>query len=175
MSDAISRLAPTSRYDARRAKQKRRRKMLKKVHPELRSIWSHVSILVSPVNKETPPEPMPTVDWSKVNKRFLTNIPCPADIPIQGCSQDESFYAPQIKEGRAIHSKFKATNPFGTLPGYRTVCGVVNVPSQAFHGYVWVEDYGWMLDASFAKDKKMRDRHSNYKRGFKKKRLRNKK
>ena len=148
MSEVISRLAPTSRYNARRAKQKRRRKMLKKVHPELRSIWSHVSVLVSPVIKETPPEPMPTVDWSKVNKRFLTNIPSPAPIPVQGCSEDESFYTPHtyITGGQAYNSKFEAPNPFSTLPGYRTVCGVVNVPSQAFHGYVWGLGGGLWLD-----------------------------
>ena len=33
--------------------------------------------LLSPVVKQLPPTPMPTLDPIKVNKRFLSNIPSP--------------------------------------------------------------------------------------------------
>ena len=154
MSAVISRLAPANCYSAKRSKQRRRKKMMRRVHPELRRMWIHAAALVSPPAKQTPPSPMPTVDWSKVNKRFLSNIPSPTPIPVQSCSQDAEFYQPQFTPyGTKLSSAYSKTNPFGTIDGYRTTCGVISVPDgQSFHGYTW-QDGLWLLEASIVKDK----------------------
>ena len=38
------------------------------------------------------PDPYPIIDWSKVNKRFIANIPEPTLCPIHSCSPDPAFY-----------------------------------------------------------------------------------
>ena len=68
-------------------------------------------------------------------------------------------------------SAFNKDALFGSLPGYRTIFGVVNVPtSQVFHGYSWLENEGWVLHATMPSDpgKKTR-RIVRKKRGRKKK------
>ena len=116
MSHVISRLAPSNRYDAKRAKQRRKKRMMRKVHPELRRMWTHATALVSPMPKQCPPSPMPTVDWTKVNKRFLTNIPSPTLIPVQSCSEDAQFYEAKVDSfGMRCGSSFHKTNPFGEV------------------------------------------------------------
>ena len=163
MSRVISSLAPSNRYSAKRSKQKRRKKMMRKVHPELRMIWTHANALVSPESKQTPPSPIPTVDWSKVNRRFLNNIPSPIPIPVQSCSQDAEFYQPQFTPyGTKLPSAYSKTNPFGTIDGYRTTCGVISVPvGQTFHGYTW-QDGCWLLEAAIIKEKGRRGKKKKF-------------
>ena len=43
---------------------------------------------------------------------------------------------------------FKRQNPFGTLPGYQTNLGVVDVPTTPVGGYVFSPGSGWVLYAT---------------------------
>ena len=37
-------------------------------------------------------EPYPKVDWSKINRHTIKNLPQPTELPISGCPQDPSVY-----------------------------------------------------------------------------------
>ena len=114
------------------------------------------------------PEPYPTIDWSKVNKRFISNIPEPTLVPIHSCSSDPEFYAWKERKhpGNRIekipsrfdrYQYYQSTNPkciaaqttsphvFGALWGYETSEGIVSVSSLVHHGYTWKGQ--WILHA----------------------------
>ena len=52
MSAAIRTIAPELRYSSVKAKRKRRKAKMKRVHPELRRMWINAATIVSPVSKE---------------------------------------------------------------------------------------------------------------------------
>ena len=94
--------------------------------------------------------PYPQVDWTNVNKRFLGNIPNPTFFPIHGCSNDPSHYQLTcVSHDHYIPAEFDCPCPFGQDYGYLTEGGVIAVPDQVHHGYVWsVSDSGvgqWVL------------------------------
>ena len=152
--------------------------MRRLLHPELFSIWYYSGQIVAPsdVSKKPDLSSYPEVDWTKDNKRFLTNVPSPVQYPVHGCSEDDRFYETNYVKSDYGYmtnkgSAFTKDAPFGSLPGYRTIFGVVNVPtSQVFHGYSWLENEGWVLHATMPTDpgKKTR-RIVRKKRGRKKK------
>ena len=90
----ISRTAPKAVFSSKRSeilkKERNDIKIADIVPEEFRKLWDthdeeeEVKIIV--------PDPYPTIDWSKVNKRFVSNIPEPKAFPVQGCSQDPQFY-----------------------------------------------------------------------------------
>ena len=80
----ISRTAPNDIFSVRRSRRMRMKKTMKKIQPELRSIFRHISDLqISlPQFLQCPGAsvpyvrpPVPLVDWAKVNERFLGNLP----------------------------------------------------------------------------------------------------
>ena len=151
----MSKVAPANVFSRQKSKRRKSRRMRRLLHPELFSIWYYSSQLMSDVSKKPAPlPPYPEVDWTSVNKRFLTNVPSPVQYPIHGCSKDEDFYV--TKYARSEYggmdnkgSSFTKDAPFGSLPGYWTNMGVINVPSgNVFHGYTWLENQGWVLHAT---------------------------
>ena len=164
-------------FPAKNSKRRKARKMRRLLHPELFSIWYYSSQLLSDVSKKTAPLPSyPEVDWSCVNKRFLTNVPNPVQYPVHGCSEDQDFYETKYVScdfgGMTSRgSAFTRDAPFGSLPGYRTICGVISVPSgNVFHGYTWLENQGWVLHATMpTRSAKKTRRIEKMKRGRKKK------
>ena len=164
-------------FPAKNSKRRKARKMRRLLHPELFSIWYYSSQLLSDVSKKTAPlPPYPEVDWSCVNKRFLTNVPNPVQYPVHGCSEDQDFYETMYVScdfGGMTNrgSAFTRDAPFGSLPGYRTIYGVISVPSgNVFHGYTWLENQGWVLHATMpTRSAKKTRRIEKMKRGRKKK------
>ena len=158
MSDAIDLAAPRAKYDPTKAKRRRRRKLTKSVHPELRVLWQNVAKIVSPPTapalSSSSPEVSYTVDWSKVNTRFLTNLPKPQMYRVLGVSNDPDFYDERKKDckddstrqqrvcnhyGRAVH---------GEELGYMTDHGVIPVHNEVIHGYVFCpRRRDWVLHA----------------------------
>ena len=129
---------------------RRHKRMHRKIHYEFRSIWSHSASIVSPVEKSPINEPRyPCVDWSKVNKRFVDNVPPPTMIPVQGCSP----VADVSKSPDYINMKY----PYGLKAGYKTNLGVIPVPDELVaHGHVFVTGEGWVLHAKYPQGKSER-------------------
>ena len=176
---AIGKLAPKSVYNnvmgEKMKKERDERKVANVVPDVLRSMWESAESLwvESEVVRETIPDPYPTLDWSKVNKRFISNIPSPSKIPKHGCSLDPAFYqyTSRFITGTADNIKPKHQTesfPFGSEWGYRTSEGVVSVSSVVHHGYIWDESGCWILHATQPKDKgKRKDDEENNKFEFK--------
>ena len=99
------------------------------------------------------------------------HLPQPAKHPIHGCSQDPAFYLCEAGEncrgaefhddnpGRFSHIKghsyhrrpeYSNPNPFSTLPGFSTDCGVIQPPEVLF-GWRYVSGTGnetrWVMSA----------------------------
>ena len=135
--------------------------MRKFVHSELFQIWKNVSDIVQPSAPATESDNnllFPQVEWINVNKRFINNIPTPTLQPVLGCSEDPSFYEDVHKRSdygyhRNLGVKFTKPNPFGAISGYLTDAGVITVPNDVFHGYVYQEGVGWILHAEFGEEK----------------------
>ena len=159
LSNVINSVAPDFVFNKakseRRGQRRKAREASKIVPKEFRTLWNEMS--VEPVLIETP-SPYPKVDWSCVNLRFITNIPSPSSFPIHGCSQDPDFYELKFlgySEGN--RSKFNNTpNPFGVLDGYNTSEGIVSVPTNSFHGYVW-KNHGWILHSKLPSKSNLED------------------
>ena len=133
------------------------------------SLWQHLAdlFLTCPKMPSTSSPSVPRVDWEKVNKRFISNIPEPSPKPLQGCSEDPEFY--EHKTGRRCQpsgavtweiqwSKHKSSKtPFGTKPGYLTDAGVISPDSNSFqviHGYTWSPSCAqFVLHAEFQESK----------------------
>jgi len=173
----MSKVAPKNVFSRRKSKRRKARKLRRLLHPELFNIWYYSGQLVAPTDVSKKPvssPPYPEVDWSNVNKRFLTNVPTPVQYPVYGCSESADFYEEKMEmstygyvtnEGSAFT---RTDNPFGSLPGYKTIYGVVSVPSsQVFHGYTWLDREGWVLHASMPSSKGTRRERT--KRGRRKK------
>ena len=158
----INFLAPSSIYNAKKAKRRRMRRTTKKVCPELMSIWANAATIVSPSTNSKQSATsisFPKVDWRSVNKRFLQNIPAPTLQPVLGCSNDPSFYE-DVRERsdygnyRNLGSNFTKPNPFGAVSGYLTDLGVIAVPDEVFYGHVYEDGVGFVLHAEFQEKRK---------------------
>ena len=159
---AIGKVAPKSVYSnvmGEKMKKERDERKVANIVPEvLRSMWETAESLwiESEEVRVTIPDPYPTLDWSKVNKRFISNIPSPTMIPKHGCAVDPAFYeyTSRFITGNAENTKPKFQTeryPFGSEYGYRTNLGIISVSSTVHHGYVWNEDC-WTLHAQLPND-----------------------
>ena len=91
----------------------------------------------------------PKVDWSKVNKWQLKNLPDPDYFAIQSAPQDPTYYTSKYPGflkynsirgcvGRARSCGcVRCDPPFGTNRGLMTNHGVLSMPTEPVHGYVW--------------------------------------
>ena len=135
------------------------------VPPDLYSIWTNFDLLTSELKDDdvdvshfsAPVIRYPTIDFTKVNIRSIANVPKPQEYPILGCSDDENFYHKLSRgEGEESHKQFYKFNrygPFGVAYGYRTNLGIVPVPDEPVHGYIWQDD-GWVLCAVHPPDQR---------------------
>lgn len=167
MLNYIEIVAPKSMFNKRKSKRRKNRRARKSIDPHLRCIWSNSAEVVTPVstNSETSLK-YPVIDFSKVNKRFVDNIPKPDLFPVLGCSE-----CPDVKENPDyIHP----SRPFGHEPGYMTDQGIIAVPDKLLvHGYVWNKEVGWMLHAQYPKEeRRSREKGSISRRKKRKKELR---
>ena len=97
----------------------------------------------------TVPEPYPVVDWANV--RLKPALPNPEAFPVLSASKEPEFY--QMQKGlynSKESSKFSSLEkPFGTLPGYKTTEGVVQVPTNPVYGHIYCPvACKWLLHAS---------------------------
>ena len=154
--------APGAVFSIAKSRRRRRKKIIKFVHPELKDIFQHSLILFSSA-RSTPEAvlrpPVPLVDWSKVNSRMIKNVPDPVPCTVYGVSDDPEFYKddPKLKTSPySITCKFHKGQPFGTLLGHKTTCGVIPPGcDQVIHGYTWSqENYGFIIKAQFPSEMK---------------------
>ena len=80
-----------------------------------------------------------TVDLSKVNVRFLSNIPRPDLYYVHGCPDEAEA---------AEMEKYKRPRKLNVEYGFMTDHGVVPVPDQPVHGHTWSHHFKrWVLHA----------------------------
>ena len=162
--------APGDVFSIAKSRRRRRRKMMKFVHPELRMIFQHSLDLFSPV-PSTPvaaPRPrVPIVEWSKVNQRNLGNLPTPQMFPKLGCSDDPNIYAERTHDRGAhglipIGTLHQKPFPFGGEFGLMIDLGVISTNKgdhmedpylNIVHGHVWSRELRcWVIYAKYPKD-----------------------
>ena len=145
----IDDVAPNNKFNKRRSMRKRAKKIRKLIHPLFRSMWSNSAAIMTPKtpsSRSSIPQSAPrypVIDWSKVNERFLKNLPTPGSFPIQGCSNFGEVAKKDHSCGLAPH---------GYKRGYLTNLGVVAPQEdQLAHGYVSTKD-GWVLHAQYPRE-----------------------
>ena len=160
----ISRTAPKAVFSSKRSeilREERTEERIANIIPgEFRSLWDSAENEddAKGVNICLPPDPYPTLDWSKVNSRFLNNVPKPSHFPKHGCSLDPAIYEWTEKVTKTsqcgevftskqkVHPKFEDYYPLGYEWGYRTTAGIISVSNVSHHGYIW-DDGNWVLHA----------------------------
>ena len=166
----ISIAAPNAVFSVAKSRRRRRKKILKFVHKELKTLFlNSLDIFVpskpGPVPNQRPP--VPVVDWSKVNNRSLGNLPTPQMFPKHGCSDDPNVYAPR-SDNRGAHGIIQLKTlhekpfPFGGEFGLMTDLGIISTNkgdqmddpyNHIINGYVWSRELlCWVIHARFAKD-----------------------
>ena len=166
-------------------KQRAAKKVANVVPDVFRSLWESAN---EEEVKVTVPDPYPTLDWTKVNKRFIQNIPMPTLLPVHSCSADPSFYEWTERKGNGntiekVPSQFERRSyflkkgfanaagghPFGGMYGYETSEGIISVSSISHHGYIW-DKGSWILHAQLPKDK-TKENKFEYKKKVKRKKV----
>ena len=94
------------------------------------------------------------VNWARVNKHFLKNLPAPDLFPILGVEQDPEFYTATRVDytGKQVivftDSELTGGCPFGQMHGFQTDQGIVSMPEVPIHGYIWsYVDATWVIAA----------------------------
>ena len=188
----IDGVAPNNVFNRGKSERKRGKKTKQRIKaavaPHLFPMWQNVDDLVPPEETIAKPivevaSPYPIIDMSKVNKRFLSNLPEPELFPVLGCSPDPQFYEGKyetlnpgnsIESRRVLTSKHDEKYPFGCQFGFLTNLGIVSWSSRegAVHGYIW-SGYSWVLHAQRPQDKekvkKVNEGDSNFKKKLKRK------
>lgn len=146
----------------------REKKLRNVVPPDFFSIWTNFDLLTTNPAEDNddkcyaaPVIRYPTIDFAKCNIRSIANVPKPGHFPVLGCSPDPNFYSA---------GKFNYSYPFGGKYGYKTNLGIVPVPDEPVHGYVWDGtdyDSDWVLCAVHPPDQ--RSEVSRKWQGFRKK------
>ena len=159
----IRRVAPKSRFSEKASikfNSKLRDARLSNFVPDcFRTLWDNGNVLEPDEKPVTRVElPRVSVDWTRVNRRFLSNIPTPIKYPVHGCSSDPEFYN-TIEERKyfglnSFQSTFhkckfeKEQYPFGYAYGIYTDIGVIDVSDVIVHGHKWSPDEErWLLHA----------------------------
>ena len=142
-------VAPNNIFNRGKSERRRRKKVRKRlkaaVSPHLFPMWQNADDLMLPRESVTKPvpkvevvSPYPIIDMSKVNKRFLSNLPEPERFPVLGCSPDPKFYEPRYEiqydaqlPPRQLKSRYEENYPFGCAFGFDTNLGIIGWSSQA--------------------------------------------
>ena len=97
----------------------------------------------------------------KVNKWQLRNLPEPELFPVHSVPQDPDYYGTAyVKEYVERHGGLfgcmgvpkgcgciRCNPPWGKGSGLRTSHGIIGMPTEPVHGYVWSGSDGWVLYA----------------------------
>ena len=122
------------------------------VPPEFGELW--VNLERTPSFPSVPashqPAIKPVVEWHNLRPHLKKNLPEPAKFPVSGVSPDPEFYQPTCTWHKG--TKFTQHEPFGTLPGLMTSLGVVTMPTEPVHGYVWTGD-SWVIHAEMSRER----------------------
>ena len=154
----MERAAPNNVFSTIKSERRAKKRKMRRITKHLRSIWKNAEeiMMSAPCSEKEPEINIPKVDWSKVNKRFLDNIPKPQHYPVHGCSNDPSFYQERLERKsygtETRPSMFEMGYPFGSAWGIKTDCGVIPVGDLLVHGHRWVPGEGWLLHAQFPKE-----------------------
>ena len=187
----INIVAPDNIFNRGKSERRRGKKVLKRlkatIAPHLFPMWQNADDLMVPRESVTKPmpnvevaSPYPIIDMSKVNKRFLSNLPEPERFPVLGCSPDPKFYEPRYEvqydaqlPPRQLKSMYEEKYPFGCGFGFDNL-GIIGSSSLegAVHGYIWT-GYRWVLHAQRPQDReKVKQKVGgdyNFKKKFKRK------
>jgi len=114
------------------------------------AIWK---LLLAPPKQIFVPDPRPIVNWMKVNTHAKRNLPKPEFLPVLGVSMNPTFYETTKTMHMGIESEhnpaFERESPFGKLPGLRTSKGIMAMPEDVIHGYIWSHtEFSWVIAAS---------------------------
>lgn len=114
------------------------------------AIWK---LLLAPPKQIFVPDPRPIVNWMKVNTHAKRNLPKPEFLPVLGVSMNPTFYQTTKTMHMGIESEhnpaFERESPFGKLPGLRTSKGIMAMPEDVIHGYIWSHtEFSWVIAAS---------------------------
>ena len=137
-------IAPNNIFNRGKSERRRRKKVRKKLKAAVIShlfpVWQNLGDLVTPRVSVTKPvhnvevvSPYPIIDMSKVNKRFLSNLPEPERFPVLGCSPDPKFYEPRYEiqydaqlPPCQLKSMYEEKYPFGCAFGFDTNLGIIS-------------------------------------------------
>ena len=171
----------TTTFPDGRFNQKWKEDNIRNVFDDLAAICHNALAIFTDVSPEVPaPVPVPevvypSIDWSQVNTRNLTNLPVPDTHAVHGCSQDPSHYEKKQVQGynrmEWRPSQFEQSYPFGHLPGFLTDMGVIAFSPEVIHGHVWdVREHKWVLHASVERVEdrqqwKQEERHKRWRPG----------
>ena len=105
----------------------------------------------------------PRVNWSRLNKHHLKNLPEPELFPVHSCPADPGFYTTtHLRPGQTYVQRYlqrsqgcqgrssscgcvRCDPPFGLSRGLETNHGIVAMPEEPVHGYIWVGK--WVIAA----------------------------
>ena len=135
-------IAPNNIFNRGKSERRRRKKVRKRlkaaVVPHLFPMWQYAGDLVATRENVAKSivevvSPYPIIDMSKVNKRFLSNLPEPERFPVLGCSPDPKFYEPRYEiqydaqlPPRQLKSMYEEKYPFGCAFGFDTNLGIIS-------------------------------------------------
>jgi len=113
----------------------------------------HLQQSVRPPVIHSPPFYRPTVNWSRLNKHHLKNLPEPEFFPVSSVPADPEFYSvkyPKRYNHRCIGGKnacgcVRCDPPFGRGQGLETNLGIISMPTEPVHGYIWTGK--WVIAA----------------------------
>ena len=140
----INNVAPNNIFNRGKSERKRRKKTKKRlkaaVSPHLFPMWQNVDDLISPTETASVSKPIvevmspyPIIDMSKVNKRFMSNLPEPEPFPVLCCSQDPNFYEPKYEAQNVVSTVLSNHNEkktFGIAFGFETNLEMVGWDSR---------------------------------------------
>ena len=103
----------------------------------------------------------PRVNWLKVNKWQLRNLPEPELFAVLSVPADPDYYATTYRKQYVERHGgpggcmgvptgcgcIRCNPPFGRGSGLRTNHGIIGMPTEPVHGYVWSGSDGWVLYA----------------------------
>ena len=165
MVEAINTAAPNNIFDARKSLRKRRKKIMTTFVPKMfRSVYKYFDTILAPAPAHKVKVINPTIDWSRVNKRFLDNLPKEREFPIHGCSEDPKFYEESEMTMSCGRMKIASKHshdpyPFGSDFGYMTQFGVISIENSVgdlnvpVNGHI-LNNGHWVLHAQYPKGDK---------------------
>lgn len=120
---------------------------------ELLMYEDHIRLQIRPPPIYSPPMPKPRVNWAKLNKFQLKNLPEPASFPVLSCPEDPAYYTTTYEKRYTHHCVgqvgcgcVRCDPPFGRAKGLRTNLGVIPMPTDPVHGYIW-DGSEWVIAA----------------------------